>query len=52
MSKVHSVDISTFKINSEANIKTFKYFYILNGAARVASANIAVMNRNGIDYRT
>jgi hypothetical protein len=50
VSAINSVDISAITVNSGANDDTFKYFYILDGAARVETANIESTNGNNIDY--
>jgi hypothetical protein len=50
VSAINAVDISALTVNSGANDNTFKYFYILNGGARVESTNISSTNGNNIDY--
>jgi hypothetical protein len=50
VSEINSVDISAITVNSGANDNSFKYFYILDGASRIETANIESTNGNNIDY--
>jgi hypothetical protein len=50
VSAINSVDISALTVNSGANEDSFKYFYILDGGARVETADINSGDGDNVNY--
>ncbi|AOW18734.1 hypothetical protein LPB03_15295 [Polaribacter vadi] len=50
VSAITSVDISALSVNSGANENKFKYFYILDGGARVETADIPSADGDNVNY--